>query len=121
MKLENIKFRIWNGYQMLTPFSLMDIQNERASILNSDFIMQYTGVDDKNGTPIFEGDIVKGICLGYDSEYEFTDYVEFRNGSFCFNKEKWKDGTHDWYSLENHDESDLNVIGNIYQNPELVM
>ena len=35
-------------------------------------------------------------------------------------KEKWKDGTYDWYSLENHYSGDLEVVGNIYENPELL-
>ena len=118
--MRDIKFRVWTGYQMIKPFTLIDIQNERASIRNSDFIMQYTGVDDKNGTPIFEGDIVKGMCLGYYDDEEFKDVIKFRNGSFCFSKEKWKDGTYNWYSLENHYSGDLEVVGNIYENPELL-
>lgn len=83
-------------------------------------VMQYTGVDDKNGTPIFEGDIVEGTCLGFCDDDEFKDVVEFSNGSFCFSKEKWKDGTYDWYSLENYYSEDLLVVGNIYENPELL-
>lgn len=83
-------------------------------------LMQYTGVDDKNGTPIYEGDIVEGTCLGFCDDDEFKDVVEYGNGSFCFSKEKWKDGTYDWYSLENYDSEDLLVLGNIYENPELL-
>lgn len=118
--MRDIKFRVWTGYQMIKPFTLIDIQNEKASIRNSDFIMQYTGVDDKNGTPIFEGDIVKGICLGFCDDDEFKDVVEWGNGSFCFKKEKWKDGTYDWYSLENYNSGDLEVVGNIYENPDML-
>lgn len=83
-------------------------------------LMQYTGIDDKNGTPIFEGDIVEGICLGFCDDDEFKDVVEWGNGSFCFRKEKWKDGTYDWYSLENYDSEDLVIVGNIYENPDML-
>lgn len=118
--MRDIKFRVWTGNQMLSAFTLFDIQNERASVSILDVILQYTGVDDKNGTPIFEGDIVKGMCLGYCYDDEFKDVVEFNNGSFCLSKEKWKDGTYNWYSLENHYSGDLEVVGNIYENPELL-
>lgn len=105
---------------MLSAFTLFDIQNELDSVSTRDIIMQYTGVDDKSGTPIYEGDIVKGMCLGYYDDEEFKDVIEFRNGSFCFSKEKWKDGTYDWYSLENYDSEDLEVVGNIYENPDML-
>lgn len=118
--MRDIKFRVWTGSKMLPAFTLFDIQKELASISTRDTIMQYTGVDDKNGTPIYEGDIVEGICLGYYDDEEFKDVIEFSNGSFCFSKEKWKDGTYDWYSLENYDSEDLLVVGNIYENPDMV-
>lgn len=118
--MKDIKFRVWTGSQMLPSFTLFDIQNELASVSTRDIIMQYTGVDDKNGTPIYEGDIIEGTCLGFCDDDEFKDVVEYGNGSFCFSKEKWKDGTHDWYSIENYYSGDLEVVGNIYENPDML-
>lgn len=73
-------------------------------------VMQYTGIDDKNGKEIFEGDIVK--FKEYRTTKIETGYVSFRDGSFViiselFSHYRWID-----YVVE--------VIGNIYENPELV-
>jgi hypothetical protein len=69
-------------------------------------LMQYTGLKDKNGKEIYEGDID-----GSDEPM----YVVFENGSFGL---KYKDMPNyfdtciDWNRVE--------IIGNIYENPELL-
>lgn len=70
--------------------------------------MQFTGLKDKYGKEIYEGDIVKWeyefnvIDRAYKQRRETTTVVEFENGLF-------KTGN-----------GDVEVIGNIYENPELI-
>lgn len=85
----------------------------------SDFIlMQSTGLKDKNGSEIFEGDIVK-----YKSDcYTYTEEVAYNKNFAGFGV---RDANTDiiltfWVLAENIDLSSLEVIGNIYQNPELL-
>ena len=85
----------------------------------SDFIlMQSTGLLDKNGKEIFEGDIVK-----YESGcYTYTEEVAYKKNFAGFGV---RDANTDiiltfWVLAENVDLSSLEVIGNIYQNPELL-
>lgn len=78
---------------------------------------QYTGLTDKNGARIFEGDIVSvpmALNLGQKLE-PMIGFIEWLNGAFSVT---WKDadyGRHFAGYLE-----DIEVIGNIYGNPELL-
>lgn len=75
---------------------------------------QYTGVTDKNGTRIFEGDICKAyICRGDTVEKEVIGAICFEEGTFEFKCEH--DSVYIYPLLEV-----LEVIGNIHDNPELL-
>ena len=70
-------------------------------------VMQFTGLKDKNGKEIYEGDVVKG---GWDCED--GRLVEFVEGGFePFAKNNGQQG---------QDSDDIEIIGNIYENPELL-
>ena len=117
--MRDIKFRAWNGSHMNKAFDLT--QNPIFWWKdNYDYpLMQYTGLKGKNGVEIYEGDIVKSPS--YPEPYQ-TSEVFFQDGSFA----TYLDGTRlgaglGWIELSQNSFNDsFEVIGNIYENPELL-
>lgn len=124
--MREIKFRVWDTYNK----EMLDVQELdyadsyngqpmiRTTMYNDYFdteemiLMQYTGLKDKNGKEIYEGDIVEIIrpCILERGE------VKFINGCFAI---KSKDTLLMLYQCEINNFK-LKVIGNIYENPELL-
>jgi len=77
-------------------------------------LMQFTGLKDKNGKEIYEGDILK-INL-YD-DYEWKTKVRFEYSAFCIDVEGQEFNVTTLGFLD--DEAIVEIIGNIYENPNL--
>ncbi|MEZ7593417.1 YopX family protein [Streptococcus sp. 27098_8_76] len=75
-------------------------------------IMQSTGLKDKNGKEIFEGDIVK-MAKDVYSEPTYYEVVRHRGGAYRL--ESKQHGCELWLR-----HTDCEVVGNIYENPELL-
>ena len=129
--MREIKFRAWHRKRrnMTSPMTLgflahEDIEMLRGYTTEYDW-MQYTGLHDKNGKEIYEGDIVRFFfCADHplatspeeDSDItEMIDEVKFMDGGFFFWCEDVRNGAMLWRFNER-----CEVIGNIYENPELL-
>lgn len=126
------KFRVWDKDKKWMVYDVQDAYDGLWSERNSDEIndyysyvstfqsftdeerfnfMQYTGLKDRSGKEIYEGDIVTGLfnhtdIIGhiiYGSDATFFIYRKGLYGIGLNNAEDW-----------------LEVIGNIYENPELL-
>jgi len=102
--MREIKFRAWEKDKMVYEDDLFYI--EYGAVMNQDnnwILMQYTGLKDKNGREIYEGDVVKEEFYGYILEVKLPEFLVSNFDDGCFRE----DGS-------------VVILGNIYENPELL-
>ena len=120
--MREIKFRAW----IATEKRMFTMYNEgffAHAANNSDWpVMQFTGLFDKNDVAIYEGDILSPEA--YLKRKEFHNEVVCRKGMFCFapNITLHSPVKPLYKSLDLGDaaKNAYEIIGNIYQNPELL-
>ena len=140
MNTRQIKFRVWDATHKKMHYKVLigntfDKENYTAHSVyimpndvdyevpesgqwmnfdeNSDMhIMQFTGLIDKNGKEIYEGDI------------RFAKYFCGEDEVISYNTMEWSNGSEGagffWEGEEIPHWADRGVIGNIYENPELL-
>jgi len=119
--MREIKFRAWDESRMkgLKKNDFFSIRNDGYTSIslpssNEPKLMQYTGLTDKNGVEIYEGDIVKFKWLG-----EYTGVIKYEDCGFGLsynaNDEQMNVAMRRFYFDKNAE-----VIGNIHENPELL-
>jgi uncharacterized phage protein (TIGR01671 family) len=108
-KEENVMHR-WDEIKECADFS--DVEDE------SGIWMQYTGLKDKNGKEIYEGDIVL-LDIPANEELEMDEikligYIAYEPSKFSIIAEK------ESVYFSKDDCECIEILGNIYENPELL-
>ena len=124
-----IKFRAWDKHnkrmipwspQMFSDSSPLTMYGDDFPENDDDFIlMQFTGCHDRNGQEIWEGDIVKyfintGFWTGRDDPPDIDEMTEYIEAVY------WMDELTGFNPLCGTPYEDIEVIGNIYEHPEML-
>ena len=136
--MREIKFRAWDKIQnRIVNVKKIDIFNSRVGLGWNEYdgitwrdyteveLMQYTGLKDKNGREIYEGDIVKLSDIYIDDDIGFQDAIGIVScePKYCFFID-WKkvpsDDLPKDYTFNLSRWNELEVIGNVFEHNYLL-
>lgn len=106
MEANRFNFRAWDAGQKQMHHRVQNTYDWKYYINHPENLMQSTGLLDKNGREIFEGDILQDAHFSH-----WRGAVSFNDARF-----RWDFGE-EWGEIN---ETAVSVIGNIYENPELL-
>ena len=120
------KFRAWDCSSLILMYSPLEVifgdsdiwifdedsEGNEWIVNNNLSLMQSTGLTDKNGNEIFEGDVVK-MAKNVYSEPTYYEVVRHRGGAYRLESKQY--GCELWLR-----HTDCEIAGNIYENPELL-
>jgi uncharacterized phage protein (TIGR01671 family) len=115
MKRREIKFRKWNGVEMYNPHA-NPLDDHTLSDVNEETMiwMEKTGLTDKNGKEIYEGDV---LSVSDSRNQMFSGQIEMIDGSWRV----WDNGRNRfWVIAAMQQYHSITIIGNIYETPKSV-
>jgi uncharacterized phage protein (TIGR01671 family) len=119
--MREIKFSYYDeGLKEMVYFDLKDLTGSEldyqivCEMVESGKIRQYTGLKDKNGKEIYESDIVKAKSV-FGTKMKRVGYLDTHAGFFVGDMDVFQLNMESMSSLQA-----IEVIGNIYENPELL-
>lgn len=97
------------------------VQNSKydsGTVIDKETLGQYTGLKDKNGKEIYEGDII--FIKGETKLLDIKGKVEYSNTFAQFIITNTGSVVNETEPLGDYEEEDIEKIGNVYDNPELL-
>ena len=109
----NDELIIWNGNVYANDSKKLTCNNLKGWSIDDEYLMQSTGLKDKNGKEVFVGDIIKCTRRCLHEVYIEKEYGGTYIGGM---PAVYLKGLREGYAWTEHEE----IIGNIYENPELL-
>jgi len=127
--MRELKFRAWDDVAKRMSYSSTeqfdDMLGFRFDHFETDkpIYMQYTGLKDKNGKEIYEGDILRFVIFNYDGSNEGikTGFVSWEEQAAAYViRESLESMDAHWMYVVLENDDEVEVIGNIYEHPHLM-